>query len=461
MGLKDILTNMPEVTKPLEKKVSFSTKLKWTLIILISFFVLSNIPLYGIVEDTILERFEMLAMLMGTNFGSVISLGIGPIVMSSIILQLLVGAQILNLDLKTVDGKRYFQGLQKILALFFCLFEAMAYVLMKGLEAMPNMDTLVITQLVLGGVLIIFMDEVVSKWGFGSGVSLFIAAGVGWQLFTTALSPLDQSGKFAWFSENAVIGKVWSFFNSISIADTTGAISAFAAIFFTVAIFLIVVYSQSIKVEIPLSFGRIRGYGIRWPLNFFYTSVIPVILVSAVIANMQIVARLAENIAGKPTFLGTFSGGTPVSGLAFWLSSPQLIDNIIRGSFKTVFLWQSLTYALFMVAGCIIFSLFWVKTAGMDAASQAKNMIASGLQIPGFRRDQRVLESILERYITPLAVMGGAAIGLLAAVADLMGALIGGTSILLGTMIVYQLYNEIAQQHAYDMYPALKKIISK
>src|SRR3989344_1360148 len=170
MALKDILLNLPEVAKPVEKKLSFNKKFKWTLMILISFFVLANIPLYGIVEETVLSRFKLLAMLIGANFGSVISLGISPIVMSSIILQLFVGAGILNLDLKSSDGKRYFQGLQKVLALFFCIFEAMVYVLMKGLQANPGMEFIVISQLIVGGILIMFMDEVVSKWGFGSGV---------------------------------------------------------------------------------------------------------------------------------------------------------------------------------------------------------------------------------------------------------------------------------------------------
>jgi preprotein translocase subunit SecY len=104
----------------------------------------------------------------------------------------------------------------------------------------------------------------------------------------------------------------------------------------------------------------------------------------------------------------------------------------------------------------VIFALFWVNTSGMDAESQAKNIIRSGLQIPGFRKDERVLESVLRRYITPLTIMGGAAIGLLASAANLLGALVGGTAILLGVMIMHQMYQNIAQQHALDMHPSLR-----
>ena len=80
MGLRELLHNLPEVRKPTEKKVSFNVKLKWTLVILAGFFVLANIPLFGISESS-LSRFEYLAILLGTSFGSIISLGIGPIVM--------------------------------------------------------------------------------------------------------------------------------------------------------------------------------------------------------------------------------------------------------------------------------------------------------------------------------------------------------------------------------------------
>ena len=162
MGLKEFLMSLPEVKKPEEKRLSFNVKLKWTLIILTAFFVLANIPLYGLAENS-LAQFEYLALIMGTEFGSVTSLGIGPIVMASIILQLLVGSGILSIDLKTSDGKKYFQGLQKLIAVFFCIFEAVVYVAMGGLAAMPGLGWLLILQLFIGGILIMFMDEVISK----------------------------------------------------------------------------------------------------------------------------------------------------------------------------------------------------------------------------------------------------------------------------------------------------------
>ena len=449
MSLVNLLRNLPEVKRPTEKKLGFNVKLKWTLIVLVSFFVLANIPLYGL-SDNALSRFEYLAILLGTDFGSIISLGIGPIVMASIILQLLVGAKILNINMHTEEGKKYFQGLQKLLVFAFIIFESLVYVLMKGLEALPGMGPIVIIQLCLGGLLIMFMDEVTQKWGFGSGVSLFIAAGVGWRLFAALFQFLGPTGDIA------PSGQILVLISSLITGDQTGVARALLAIFVTVIIFLAVVWAQSLKVEVPLSYDKMRGYNVKWPLQFFYASVMPVILVSALIANFQLIASLLENWLGHATFLGGFSAGVPVSGFAYWIHSVKLLESIITGSFQSVFLLQALGHTLFYMFFSVLFAFFWVSTSGMDAKSQARNIMSSGLQIPGFRKDERVLESVLSRYIGPLTIMGGAAIGLLASMADLLGALVGGTAILLAIMILYQLYQNIAQQHAVDMHPALK-----
>ncbi|MAG79174.1 preprotein translocase subunit SecY, partial [Candidatus Pacearchaeota archaeon] len=479
MDLRNIFNYIPEVRKPEEKKLSFNIKLRWTLIVLTLFFVLANIPLFGL-SNNALERFEYLAIILGTDFGSIISLGIGPIVMASIILQLLTGSGILNIDTTTVEGKKFFQGVQKLLVFFFIIFEAVIYVMMQGLQAAPGLSHIVILQLILGGLGIFYMDEVTTKWGFGSGVSLFIGAGVSWRLITSAFQFINQQGRNCLFSLGgdgtvACSGKVLILIQSLTQGHRIEFLSAAAAIIATIIIFLIVVWVQSLKVEIPLSFGRIRGYGVKWPLSFFYASVIPVILTAALMANVQLFGGIIENAASPclteggdctrlaksslflSDYFGHFVQGQPISGLAFWMGSTNILELFIRGGFLWKFLFQGITHILFFVFFSVLFSVFWVKTSGMDAKSQANKIASSGLQVAGFRQDIRILESILDRYIMPLTVMGGAAIGLLAATTDLLGALVSGTAILLVIMIMFQFYQSIAQQHQTDMNPAMRK----
>ena len=472
-NLKNIFSFIPEVRKPDEKKLSFNVKLKWTLIILGAFFILANIPLYGLSENA-LQQFEYLAIILGTDFGSIISLGIGPIVMASIILQLLSGSGILNIDTTTAEGKKFFQGLQRILVFFFIVFEALVYVLMQGLQAAPGFAPLLIFQLILGGLAIFYMDDVTTKWGFGSGVSLFIAAGVSWRLMTSAFQFINQQGRNCLldFKETACSGKVLVIIQSLINKYPVEFLSALSAIIATVVIFLLVVWAQSLKVEIPLSFGKIRGYVMKWPLSFFYASVIPVILTAALVANIQLFGGILENAAASCVadsctglarfasyfgWLGSFVNGQPVSGLAFWMGSTNILELLIRGGFLPIFLVQGLTHILFFALFSTVFAVFWVKTSGQDSKSQAHKISSSGLQIAGFRQDERILESILDRYIMPLTVMGGIAIGLLAAVTDLLGALVSGTAILLVIMIMFQMYQNIAQQHQVDMNPSMRK----
>ncbi|MBN1646355.1 preprotein translocase subunit SecY [Candidatus Woesearchaeota archaeon] len=451
-----ILDNLPEVAQPKEKKQGFKTKLKWTLVVLVLFYVLGLIPLAGLGNNA-LSRFEFLSVILGASFGSIISLGIGPIVTASIVLQLLNGSGLVKFDLTTHEGKKRFQGIQKLLSIGFIILEAIIYVQMGGLSPAEGVGSFfLIFQLFLGGLMIMFMDEVVSKYGFGSGISLFIAAGVSQSIFVRALNPLASptNPEFA-------TGAIPSLFQALSVGATKVAATALAGIVATLVVFGIVVYVQSMKVEIPLSFGRIRGHGVRWPLNFMYTSNIPVILVAALLANVQLFASMVNwGWLGDPNISN--------SGLISYLSAPGGSGGIVglfinQGSFNIG--WepyvQGFTYLLFFIAGSILFSVFWVQTAGLDARSQAKQMMASGLQIPGFRKDERTLERMLQRYIGPLTVMGGAAVGILAALADLSGALTSGTGLLLTVMIVYKLYEEIAQQHMMDMNPMMRKFMGK
>lgn len=469
--LRNIMMNLPEVRAPTESKLGFSAKLKWTLTTLVLFYVLGLIPLFGLGNNA-LQQFEYLSIILGAEFGSIISLGIGPLVTASIVLQLLNGSGLIKFDLSSHTGKQNFQATQKMLAIFFIIFEAIIYVFMGGLApgsfynaatnqflgaAVPGAIELtigtiamlkffLIFQLFLGGILIMFMDEVISKWGFGSGISLFIAAGVSKSVLIRALNPLPSPTL-----PDIASGAIPATFQALSQGLPKVALVSIAGVASTILVFVIAVYAQAMKVEIPLSFGRIRGHGIRWPLSFIYTSNIPVILIAALLANIQLWARL-------------FGGQAASNAVSPWVMGPNILEAIInQGSlFIGGIVWlQALSYVLILMGGSVLFSYFWVQTSGMDARSQAKQMLSSGLHIPGFRKDQRVLEKLLNRYIGPLTVMGALTVGFLAAIADLMGALGNGTGILLTVMIVYKLYEDIAKQHMYDMNPMMRKFMGK
>ncbi|NIO44587.1 MAG: preprotein translocase subunit SecY [Candidatus Aenigmarchaeota archaeon] len=508
-NLVKIASFIPTVSEPVQK-LTFREKAKWTLIILVLFFVLGSITIWGVDPDAV-AHFEFLEIVFGSRFGSIITLGIGPIVTASIILQLLVGSKIINWDLSNEEHKKKFSATQKILTIVFCFVTAIAYVVAGAIPAAgPNitLTIFIVLQLALGGIIIMFMDEVVSKWGFGSGVSLFIAAGVAKTIFVRTLNPLTQAGTLPMEGEFPA-GIIPLFI--ASFLEGNPALLNLLPLLGTVLVFLIVIFVQDVKVEIPMAFSLPFGKfsARRWPLKFLYTSNIPVILVAAVLANVQVLGRV---LYGRGiTFLGTYTeqGSPNPGGLMYYLSTPSgevgimivtIIGSIVALSFVILALkvWKKnafkmcimgavigmilgyflisyynlpgitidgilhiTVYISVYILGSVIFSIFWTATSGMDSKSVAEQFKTYLIMIPGFRHDPRIVEKVLNRYIPALTVMGGAFIGFLAAYADLTSAIGTGTGLLLATMIVYQLYEQITSQHKEDMPPAIKKFLGE
>ncbi len=442
-ALLPIFSFLPQVRSP-TYRVPFKEKLKWTGVILILYFVLTQVPLFGL-SSTSVDQFAQLRAVLAGSFGSIITLGIGPIVSASIILQLLVGGKILNLDLSQHDDKAFFQGTQKLLAIIFTIFEGAVLVLTGALSpSSPDLAWIMILQITIGGILIIFLDEVVSKWGFGSGVGLFIAAGVSSTIITGSLNPLSSPA-----SPGVPSGAIPQFLYLLTTSQPD--FSVLIPVIAVIVVFLVVVYAECMRVEIPLSFGGVKGARGKYPLKFIYASNMPVILTSALLLNVQLFAAMFQKL-GFP-ILGTVQNGKAISGLAYYLTMPTGLSSLLTNPLQVAF------YGIVFTASCILFAWLWVELSNIGPKAVAKQLHGMGMQIPGFRSSRTQFERILKKYIPAITVMGGAAVGLLAFGADLTGALGGGTGVLLTVGIVYKLYEEIAQEQLMDMHPMLRKFL--
>ena len=219
----------------------------------------------------------------------------------------------------------------------------------------------------------------------------------------------------------------------------------------TIVVFLIVVYAESMRVEIPLSYGGVKGARGKYPLKFIYASNMPVILTSAFLLNVQLFAAMFQKI-GFP-ILGTVTNGKAINGLAYILTPPNSIGILFTDPLRV------LIYGVVFIASCILFAVLWVELSGIGPKQVSKQLHGMGMQIPGHRSSRAHFEKILKRYIPAITVLGGAFVGLLAFGADLTGALGGGTGVLLTVGIVYKLYEEIAQEQLMDMHPMLRNFL--
>ncbi len=504
--IEPFLRKLPAVSRP-EGHVHFKKKLSWTIGILLLYFALSNIPLFGMSSDSI-DLFEQYRAFFAGASGSLMLLGIGPIVTASIVLQLLVGADVIKMDLSDPQDQAIFQGAQKLLVFVMIVLESLpqilgGYILPDlGLATMLSADfnlspaggvdlviLIIFVQIFIGGTLVLFMDEVVSKWGIGSGVGLFIVAGVAQSIVTGLFSitrpggpgsaPVGLLPKWLFFTTDIGLGNLLAdnMFQNVFI---DGGILALIS---TVLIFLMVVYVESTRIEIPLAHSAVRGARGRFPVKLIYASVLPMILVRALQANIQMVGMLLFNKG--ITIFGEYRGSTATSGLMYYLAplnSPRdWIPSLVKQNFadlNTQYANTSgfvavdvptnlqigvhvLADATMLIFGGIIFALFWVETTGMNAKNTANKIHNSGMQIPGFRRNVDSIERVMNRYIPRVTIIGGAFIGLLTLVASLLGTLggAGGTGLLLAVSIVYRLYEDLASEQMMEMHPMMRQFL--
>lgn len=451
--LKDFLSNLPSIPSP-EVKLSLYDKLKWSAIALAIYFILSYIPLIG-VSPTYSFGFEVLQTLIAAHFGSVLSLGIGPIVTAAIFIELLQGSEIIHFDLSEREGRVLFQGTQKLLAFIFILLENFVYVFSGAITpAYPSvlLQFVMWIQLVIGGIILLFLDELVSKWGVGSGISLFILGSLSLQLINTSLNPL--------FSPP---GAIPSIIYALASGVAQQAIVPLIEIVTTIALFVLAIWLQQIRVELPLSFGRVRGFSIKWPISLIYNAVIPLIMVVSILAGLQFIGlslyKAHNPILGNFTLVQTVLGPQyiPTSGILQYLNPPTIAEIMTTG-ITPVGIASIIIYILVFVVFTAVFSYIWLFIGGQDPNSIAEQLLATGLMMPGFRPDKRILASTLSKYLIPISVIGGAVVGLVAAVASLFDALIPGIGIILIVMIAYQFYYYLLSENPSEMYPIKEKI---
>ena len=495
--VKPLSDRLPSVKRP-EGHVHFRTKMMWVIIILVLYFVMTNVYLYGLDQGDSLDIFAQYRTIMAGASGSILQLGIGPIVTASIIMQLFTGAKIIKLDLTKREDKACYQSVLKLLVIVMIFFEATPQVFGYLVPSDSAVDLLggagskllIILQLFAGSYILFMMDEVVSKWGIGSGISLFIAAGVAQALFTGTLNwnAVDMSSAMSlnnppagtipmalYYVFNASPGE-WSsgYYEQVFLNNNNPII----ALVGTIVIFFVVAYLESSRIELPLSHGNARGARGRYPIKLMDASNIPVILMSSLLAIVSMLGLLFYSnsflssipLLGGNEYLGYYAeGSTSASaGLAWYLSAPTglntwlmpILDPTYYGNGHTAVqnLAHMAIYFTVMVMGSIMFAKFWVETTNLGPESVANQIQRSGMQIPGFRRDPRILKRVLERYIPTITILSGAMVGALAACADMIGTTgnASGTGVLLTVGIIIHLYEAIGREQMMEMNPVMR-----
>ena len=455
---------VPQVPKP-KKKLSLQTKLTWTCGALVIYLVMGQTPLFGATAP----EFDFLAfarVIFASQQGSLVELGIGPIVTGGLLMQLLRGSDILKFDFKNPAERGVFQTATKLVTYVVIVAESAVYgVAVYGPNiSEPTVMYILIGQLMGASVIVMFLDELIQKgWGLGSGISIFIAAGVAQQILWSVFSPLPAGdggsiGIFPYIGQMIQYGDVAeSLFRSNQLPSIFG-------LALTAGILLILVYTQGMKVAIPIVSTKYRGFAATYPIKMMYVSNIPVILASALTANAVFLGQMfwaqfnPRNANEFLNILGQFdptSPSSPIGGLIYYITPPRGLDALALDPTRGVL------YVLFMIGIVVVFGKLWVELGGLSSKKAAQNLLDADVQVPGFRRSNKPIESLLNRYIPSVTLLGSMILGLIAGVSDVLGVFGTGIGVLLTVDILINYYNQLVKEQVEVVMPRLGALLGR
>ncbi|KAI8588491.1 translocon subunit [Geranomyces variabilis] len=457
--LRPFIALMPEVAAP-DRKVQFREKVMWTAITLFIFLVCSQIPLFGIMSSESSDPMYWMRVIMASNRGTLMEMGITPIVTSGMIMQLLAGANIIEVDYSLKEDRALFSGAQKLFAMVIAIGQATVSV-WSGVygdpkDIGPGISLLLILQLCIAALITMLLDELLQKgYGLGSGISLFIATNICETIVWKAFSPTTYNTGRGTEFEGAIVAFFHLLFTrsnkflAIKEAMYRSNLPNLSNLIATILVFAVVIYLQGFRVEIPVKSNRYRGQQGNYPVKLFYTSNMPIMLQSALVSNVFFISQLLykrwpENLLVQLLGVWKSPEGVPqeyaASGLAYYISPPHSLSKALVDPIHFVI------YVTFMLTACALFSKTWIEVSGSSPRDVARQLKEQQLVMRGHREGSMYKE--LKRIIPTAAAFGGLCIGALSVSADLLGAIGSGTGILLAVTIIYQ-YFEIflKEQH--------------
>ncbi len=468
-----VLAKIPMVERP-RRHVPLKTKLMFTAAILILYFAMGNIPLFGLSPE-LMELFVQWRTVFAGEMFSLSAVGIMPIISASLILQILAGPKLGKLDLSDPKDQAFYLNLHKLLVLCFVFLASFTYAIGfykpdSGLAyqlgvSIQFISFLIFLQVFFGGLLLYYMEGVITKWGVGSGIGIFIVAGVTQQLIIGLINWMPDSSGLA----VGVIPRWIEITQQVVLYKQSEDWLAFIfqnhliALITTVTAFLLVVYltCARIDVRIPGYLKRRRCRGkVRFPItlmHFSYAIVAPLVFFPggwAILASVQGIGRLLWSRGF--TIFGTYDAyGNPVAGcLAYYLEpiySPwDWIPSLVHISTQTIAGWQiavrlTVTVSI-MVAGAMLIALIWLKlTPGLETRDIKAMVRDSGLPIYGHRNGLKAIKRAVDRIAPKIAILGCGILGALLVVTNMFGTL-GNVSVLyliVSVIVIYGVYGEV------------------
>jgi len=462
--VKKVSGYIPQVEKP-KKKIGLSEKFIWCGIALLAYLVMGQIPLFGVTNSPKFDFLAFARVIFAAQQGTLLELGIGPIVTAGLLMQLLKGSELIKLNFKDPDDRSLFTSATKIVTIIVIVAEGSLYgVSVYGhLLASPSLIPVLVGQLVGSSLIVMYLDETIQKgWGLGSGISLFIMAGVAQGIMWSVFSPIPAQdgpvGVVPFIIDSAIHGDL------SNALFRSGQLPSIFGLIVTSLVLLALVYVQGIHVDIPIVSTKYRGFTAVYPIKLLYTSNIPVILASALLANAIFIGQMLwanynpENANPFFNYIFQFdpqSSQSPTGGILYYITAPRTFEHALQDPIRTF------VYIIFWTGIVTVFGRLWVELGGLSPKSAAKNLLDADVQVPGFRRTQSSVQTLLNKYIPAVTIAGGILIGLLAAVSNVLSVFGTGIGILLMVDILVNYYNLLIREQVDVHMPKLAGLLGR
>jgi protein transport protein SEC61 subunit alpha len=456
--IKPLLSFIPDVVQP-SRQITFQEKFIWTTLAILIYMIASQVPLFGIIASEQADPFYWMRMMMASNRGTLMDLGISPVVTASMIMQFFTTSELIKVDFGIKEDKILHGAATRLISLIMTLGQAIVQVC-TGFYGQPKdlgltYCILLILQLTFSGIIIILLDELLQKgYGLGNGVNLFIAANVCENIVWKAFSPkVFFTGRGIEFE-----GSIIAFFHLLFVRNNKFA--ALYEVFFrqnlpnlfsfasTVILFVFVIYLQGLRVELTTESTQVRGQTGKYPIKLLYTSTMPIIIQNYIVSHFCTISRLLYKWYPTNKFvraLGIWDTvGTgrmhPLKGISYYIFPPESVFDAYHKPF------YFLVYITMTFVSCSILSRAWIDVSDSTPAQAANQLKRNRMTLKGVRESN--VQSVFARYIPTAALLGGFFTSLVVLLSNLLDTIGSGTNVFLATSIIYQYLELFAKETA-------------
>ena len=446
---------IPYVPKP-KITIKPNEKLVWTGMVLFIYLIYSQIPLYGIYKTRDSDPLHYMRIILASSRGTLTELGITPIISSSFLMGFLRTLRIISFDPNIKEDRILFEQTTKFVAIIITLGQAIAYVfngVYGPINLIGNVNIiLLISQLVIGGIIIILLDELLSNnYGLISGISLFVATNISENIMWKCFSPFTVASERGIEYEGAIIALFHflitkkSKYEAFRLAFFRRSAPNLLQLFSTLIIIILVMYLWRFKLYIKVTNKKMPGVTYNQPIKLFYSSTTPIIVINTFISNLYLISqvlyrRYSSSLLIK--ILGTWAekNGEQVAtgGIAYFITPPKNLFYFITHPLK------SIIYVIFILYFSGWFTQTMVDLIGKGAIDLARGLKNEGFFLEGIRESEETIYKRFQKLIPTVSFLSGMLIAALQILADLIGAIGSGTGILLlvSTILQVQENNE-------------------